>query len=261
MHLGYRSNFWPGVTGAAKRVAADPMIGVTRDTASGKYVPLTQVEWNTVFSVAGVSAKTLAHSWGFQDASGNAVATTGTNLTAAGTITYQQAVAGWTRTAQRFAADVLAGQRFAAGTGPNPATQSTLWMCYTQLSTPSAGRIFMGTNGAVNDVLLISAVPRLQLTVNAVNTTGVNNLTGVVRPFAIQHDRTNSVDAAYSDQEKLVGTFAASVNDGTKGFGPGAAAPPMDILAGWTWQAANAEWTPAELKAVWQTLNWTIPWT
>lgn len=246
---------------------APPPPAFPTDATSGFGVPLTQADWDAVFSAAGIASKTLSHSWGLQDASGNPAAEVGAALTATGSIDYQQAVSGWTRTATRITE--VSGERLtiAAGVAPNPASVSALWFAYVDFpGNPGAnGRQYVIVSSDVTGCSLAgTTTPRLRVQCAGVNTAGANDhVTGGVRPVVFKYDRTAGAVVAYTDQEKIAGTYSASVVDGEKGFGgqAGTAAAAADFLLGAAFAGSNAEWSDADVKAVLQALGHAIPWS
>lgn len=242
----------------------DALSGVPRDATSGKYVPLTQAEWDAVFDAAGVARKTVNSSWGFQNGSGNITATVGTQLTAtiASGVTYAQAVSGWTRVGLQFADAADGRVAHAAGVGPNPNSTSVLWFVLADITAAPAGnRNMLGVsfNGAPSSILQMTTTPAMRIIENAVTVTGTDNTaTGGVRPFWMKHSVTNSQSIAYSDKEKLVETYAA-IGDGVKGIGStGASSTPMQIVLGALFSGTNADWTDTEIKNVTQTLGFPV---
>lgn len=234
------------------------------DATSGKGVPLTQAEVNSALAAAGMSSKTLAHSWGFQDlASGDIAATVGTNLTTTGTLDPQTARAGWTRKAMRYTA--TAGERsvLAAGVSPNPGTESVLWIYYVDFTAAAAANFLVATNSANPLRQMMTAAGLLRIHVNGVNTDGASDhAAGGVRPIVLLFDRTNSRAMLYSDLEKITGTYSAGVTDGTKGIGMAGASPLAgDVLWMLTFAGANAEWSDANVKSFLTALGWSIPWS
>lgn len=257
-----------GVThGATHGVVRGSAVSFPVDATSGKGVPLTQADWDAVFSTAGVASKTVANSWGFQDAGGSTavVATVGTDLATTG-VTFNQAVTGWSRVAVTWADGANARAEHATGVGSNPATTSVLWIGYIDLTaTPATNRLVLSPsiNGAPAWNGTINSTPRIRTLINGVQNVGASNpVTGGVRPIVVLNDRTGSRAMMYSDQEKLTGTYSASIGDGSKGFGStGASAAAMATLWGAQFAGANAEWDDATVKAVLEALNWTIPWS
>lgn len=242
------------------------VVGVS-DATSGKGVPLTQAEWDAVFSGAGVASKTVAHSWGFQDASGNAVAEVGTDLTAAGTLEYEQTVTGWSRKAIRFTNASTDALSHAGGVGVNPNTTSCLWIGYIDvLASISAARSVIVGGGAAAASELVArhnVTPVTQIKVMAGTAVGTSNpSTNSVRPWVLKYDRTGTAAVVYTDQEKVVGTYNSGVTDGVKGFGASVATSAgMDVLWGACFAGSDAEWSDDNVKAVLQSLGWTIPWS
>lgn len=239
----------------------NPLASVPKDATSNVYVPLTQAEWSNVFSAASVGIKTVSSSWGFQDASGNVAASVGTNLTQVGTSpTYQQSVTGWTRKGIRLANSSTTRFSHGSGTGDSPASTSTLWIGYMDLTGSTAG-IFM--HAGVTTSLRLATGPLFNLLWKNVNNAGATNpATGGVKPFVLLNDITNSRAVGYSDTEKITATYA-SIVDGVKGFGSQGSAngAGMDVLFGATFAGASAEWTDQQVQTVLTTLGWTITWS
>lgn len=240
--------------------------GLVTDPLSNKGVPLTQLDWDAVFLQAGLSTKTVAHSWGFQDASGNIVATVGTNLAATG-LAYQQGVSGWTRTGAAFTDNSTDSALHGAGVGINPATTSCLWLGYVDLTIdPAALRTIFGAGGAAAATELTcrhAGGHTLNVKVAGVSTNGTADpASGGVRPIGLVYNRTAGTVMVFSDQEKLSGTYNAGVTDGVKGFGATLANTiGMTVLWGAAFAGTNAELTSTQIKAVLQALGWTIPWS
>lgn len=258
--------------GVRHGIRRGPVHGVSRglasvptDASSGKGVPLTQANWNNVFTNAGVGAKTVAHTWGFQDASGNIVATVGTDLTATG-LAYNTAVSGWTRTAASFTDNTTDAATHAGGVGVNPASVSCLWLGYVDVSSdPGVVRQIIpgGGSAAASEVVFRRTAAR----VNAVKCMGVTTAgtsdveDGGVRPLVLRYNRTATTVHVATNQELVAGTYNTGVTDGVKGFGAGVTVTiGMEVLLGAVFSGVNAEWTDAELRAVLTALGWTIPW-
>lgn len=240
------------------------------DATSGKAVPTTQADWDAVNDAAGVAHKTLAGSFPFQDTDMSAavVATVGTNLTTYGGPTARASVTGWARKAMRCT-ETAQGAGYASGTGPNAGSTSVAWFAYIDITAnPGAARPFLsgsnaGTaNARASHVNGAGGLNRVQC--NAVNVDGVSDArTGGVRPYMFVYNRTAGTVKLYSDQEKITGTYSSLVTDSTKGFPATATVvpPAMDVLLGACWSGANAELTDADVKAIFQAMGWTIPWS
>lgn len=237
-------------------------VDTDRDATSGKRVPANAYQ----FSLGGY---TVAHIFPCQEASGNLVdVISGLTLTANATPLYQQAVPGWTRTASAF--NQTASQRFAAGagTGPNPATTDVFWCSLEIADTlPSGvrGMLAVGANCVVN---YVNATGALRLSVAGVtvdDTTTRPDLSNAVFPLGLQQDATNSRTGMFTDAAKTAGTHAAAT-DGTKGIGGnavGSASTPA--LSGslyiFVMTGANARMSDAQVKALYEWLGFTVPWS
>jgi hypothetical protein len=237
------------------------------DATSGKGVPSTAFQ----AQMAGI---TIASGWLCQEASGNLAGfgPSAFTLTANATPLYQQAVAGWTRTASAFGQ--VPAQRFAAanGTGPNPSSTSVLWFGYMVADTlPGGVRGLMNAAGGAGTGVAIGYVNgsgNLRLHCVLVETDDSTTLPAtddLVHPFVLKYDRTNSAVVLYTDEAKTVGTFNAGAGDGLKGFGAGVYSTSPPALSGVLWGAvasgANAELSDAQVKTLLENLHWTIPWS
>lgn len=257
-----------GVThGVGHGIGSDYTVpGSPSDLLSGMGVPLTQAEVNTFLAEANMGAKTVAHSWGFQDASGNISATVGTLLTAAGTLEYQQAVSGWTRTATRFTDNTTDAASHAGGTGINPSTTSCLYLFYIDVITDvGALRNMVQGGGAVTGSELSYRRSAARLNAVKVMSASVAGTAdpqdGGVRPCVLRYNRTAGTADIFNDQEKVVGTYNSGVTDGVKGVGAGIVnSGGLDVLWGLAFSGASAEWTDIEVRAFLQALGWSVAW-
>lgn len=233
------------------------------DAASNKACPLTQANWTALFSYAGVSARTVAHSWGFQDASGAVTATVGANLTVTNAPTYQASVTGWTRKALRFAATTNQRAAFVAGTGPNPASGSVAWFgLIDPTATPATTGILMfATDGSPILNTRINNTPRIGVNCNGVIATGSSDpVTGGVRPVLLVYNKTAATVKVYTDQEIVTGTYNAGVVDGNKGYGAVGTPCAADVLLGAAFAGANAEFSDADVRATFRAMNFSVAW-
>jgi hypothetical protein len=241
------------------------MTGVSRDAASGIYVPATSAEWTTTMSVAGIASGGPSGVWLCQEASGSLADSVGVfTLTAGGTgSSYQNAVTGWTRKAVGTTeANATRWQSVDVGL-PDPATTSYLTILYAQvMSTPAATRSIFeyGTSPARIE---ITSTPRTQANFPAASpVTGASSPLGSVRPFVLRHNLTASTNAVYTDQEKLAPTFGVATANKTYRLGAAANnAPTALILYAMLLAGAAAELTDAQIKTLLQTLGWSIAWT
>lgn len=245
---------------------ANPMLGVSQDATSLKYVPATAGEWTQTRGVAGLATNPTDW-WLCQEAAGN-LASSGAGaltLTANGAPLYQQAAAGWTRKAVGFTN--VANQRFTAavGAGPNPAATSVLFLWYMSITAAPGAQVVMAniSDGATNYRVMAQVVgnTKVQNACAGVVVNGATDATTVgIQPLVIQYDRTNSVANVYTLNDKIVGTYSAAVVDGRKGIG-GATSPTGQCVYGALWSGAAAEITAAQIKTLLITLGWGITWT
>lgn len=194
-------------------------------------VPVNAYQWS-------IMGETPPSAWDCQNASGNLSDTIGSlTLTAGATPLYAQDITDWTRNAVGF--DDASADRFVAGVGvgPNPATTSQAWAAIVQVpSTLPADRSFLGVLTATLQcagLIRTTGVMRINVATNTAD--GTSDHRGGIHLFIIQHDITNSKSNFYSELDKVVGTFSATVADGNKGLGPvtGANTGAYRILKAW----------------------------
>ncbi len=231
---------------------------VTTDATSGKGVPATAAE----FASLGWTASNL---WLFQMASGNASDSIGAvTLTAAGSIGYQTAVTGWTRTATTFTAEGGASV-FSTTSIHDNAASSGLLLAYVRLTaTPGATRDVMGFgSGTDYRFANVTVAPVYQAAENGGGTTaGASNPGTSVRPVIVQVNRSESRFSVITDQEVVTEGWTNPAGGGSLlGIGGmiGGVAP-MEILYAAFFSGAAAEKTTAQIKTLLQTLGWTVAW-
>lgn len=267
--------------GPAVGVSADPIAppagggggggipGVSRDASSLIYVPNDASEWTTFRTATGLATANPDSLWRCQEASGNLADSIGAlTLTATGTVDYQQAVTGWTRrgvlltdgTTEKFVA--------ASGVGPSPATTSQAWLFFVQLpATPATARSIMGLNCAVGATRFVAihlnASGGIRANCVGVNVDDATSHSSMVIPCLVKYDRTNGEAKVYTSLVKVTGTYNSGVIDGDKGIGSAStAACASTTIYGAMWSGANAEaLTDAAVKALFQALGWSIPWS
>lgn len=253
---------------AAQDSETTTVLLVTKDTVSGRRVPVSSAEWDNLITRYSLAVAAPTSLWGFQETSGSIADAIGSlTLTANGTPGYDQAVTGWTRKGVGFT-DGAAAQRFmaAAAAGPNPTTTSQTWMFYASCTaTPAAVRTVMciSDTGATQHQLRVTTGPVMRLAVVNVNTDGADSPTNDgIQPWVLKYDRTNSEAKAYTALEKLTGTYSAGVLDGRKGIGAAASsAVTGQCIYGAMWSGANGEISDANMKLMLQALGWTIAWS
>lgn len=238
--------------------------GVTRDAASQWYFPANATEWTAFMTAAGLATGNPVTTHNCQEASGTLVDAFGlANLAASGAgHLYQQAVSGFTRKCV-MTVDATAGQKWLnTTTAPDPSLVSTIWLAAIKFPAvaPAANRDLMA-NAATLDCRLNSA-GKVSF-INGATTAGTANPLGGVHLVAVQHNVTATTFTGFTDQEKVVGTFATNTSNPMFVLG-GQTAVPGDI--GYLWEAefsgAAAELTSGQMKTLFQTLTGiAIPWS
>lgn len=251
--------------------ASDPMASVARDATSGIYCPATLAQWNTVLSVAGVPITLNAADlwiWLCDEGAGNLVDEVNALALAPNAApSYSNVVAGWARPFVGMA-DGTAGQRFSSTDAslPDLSTTSALLLTYTQVTATPAGVRGVSDMGTTTTESRITTVPNARLVSGAspaANGASVNVGTAV-RPWLHVFNQTIDDDTLYTDQDKIVATFGATVTGKAARLGAtsGAAAGPLRHGYAVKIQGSKAEWTSTQSKAVLQTLGWAgISWS
>lgn len=258
--------------GAAFGVGADQLspptvggiAGVTRDAIAGWYFPASAAEWSLFMAASGLATGNPVSTRNCQEPSGALVDAFGlANLAQSGTgHLYQQPVSGFARKAVTTIDGTAAQKWLNTTTAPDPATVSTIWLAAIRFpaAAPAAARDLMANAGTLD--CRLSAVGKLTV-INGASTAGTANPLGGVHMVAVQHNITAGTFTGFSDQEKIVGTFATNTTN------------PMFVLGGQTiaagdigylWEAefsgTAAELTSGQMKTLIQTLTGiTTPWS
>jgi hypothetical protein len=236
-------------------------VDTARDATSGIRCPSNAYQWTTLLGYTPTSL------WLCQEASGNLTDTIGAQtLTAANTPLYQQAQAGWTRTALALAN--ATGQRFAHATFANSATVSLFVLAYAgyNSATVTAGNHLL-VYGGNNDCSVTNGdtanETKVRYREGANITEGANTLTvGTVYPVGLLRNITGTAVRVYSDTEKLSPTY--DVTAGTVlslGCAAGTTSAPMSYVYVVAWSGATAEMSDATIKAIYTALGWAPGWT
>lgn len=259
----------PRVGPGFARIGSPPGASVSRDPASLKYVPASVAEWNLFRSQNSLAMGTPDYLHLCQETSGNlADAIGGLTLTALNSPLYAQAVTGWTRVGVK--GNQTSQQRFMSASGPNPATTSVARFCYFQCGAVDATPRQILGNGAVDDVSVSvylsggKARLRYRESANITDASASNDYSLAVHPLLLLTDVTNSRARLYTDLEKLSPTFglgASATNYSLGSLATGTFSVTTIIYeAGWA--GANAEaCTDASVKAFFQALGYSIPWS
>lgn len=238
--------------------------GVTRDAASQWYFPASAAEWTTFMAAIGVGTGNPTSTRNCQEASGallDSISTVNLAQSGAGHL-YQQTIAGFTRKAVRTV-DGTVGQKWInSTTAPDPNAVSTLWLAVIEFpaAAPAANRCLMANAAALDCRLTTGGKIAI---INGASTNGTANPLGGVHIVGVQHNITAGTFIAFTDQEKITGTFAVNASN------------PMFVLGGQTAAAANvgylyesefsgsaAEGSSLNIKALIQGLTGiTVPWS
>lgn len=265
--IGLRVGLKTGVrTGGAIGIGADtvgngynPMAGVPKDSGSNKYTPETNSNWLSVRQAASVAAGSATSLWLSQDASGQILDSITTNhLTAFSTVTYQNAIAGWTRTAFGLS---LSGSAFYNLSVANCTTGSALWFAYIALSSaPGADAPVMNLsgNGAQADCRRFISTSGRVAKVGGLgaqgSATGSLGLAGTVHPVWLLVNRATSTLAVVTDLEAVSTALTLPSNNTAYLAFEGIAGSRVLLSALWT--GAAAEVSVANIQAMNTALGW-----
>lgn len=244
---------------SADEIAAGSTTAWTVDAASGKATPSSSTEWTAFIAANALSVAVPDSLWLLQEASGNPVDTIGgLTLTAAGTVTYNQAVSGWSRTGVGLADGVNSQFATTSASLPNAnAASQTVLMIATVTTAPAGNRqVYTGPS---NSLRIIGGTPRFSVTAIASTASGSVDPTNAVRPWIYKHDFTNSVQKGYTDQEALGIAYTAIAGKVLRIGSTGAAFGGVAVYA-CAWYNANAEISDANIKALLQAMGFTVAW-
>lgn len=244
----------------------------TIDPTSGIACPANQDEVAALLSAAGLgstfAATDFSAIYNCQDASTQLTDTgpSGINLGeyAAGVRKYHQTQPGWARFAVHTAKDTSGGWGSTSNSLPDLTTTSAMMLVFAETvaghtNHREAARIgdFMGFR------ITAGTTPRFQTTVDATTIVLADPSTpiplGVVHPFLIRHDITNSRQSGYTDYEKINSPWDA-ITSSVKRLLIGSGA---EIHAVWAClvTGASAERNDSDNKALLQAFNWNVTWS
>jgi hypothetical protein len=237
-------------------------VDTDRDTASGKRVPINAYQW----SLGGYTVH------GVYDCSEDGVnrpnlIDTGPGLVtlmASGGPQYQRPVPGWSRRGVAF--DGTADQQFSvdAAAGLDPAAVDQFWAWYVYIPDLPLSIRGIATQGADCTVSQLPTGALQKVTSSAqpvLDTTTRPDQGGNVHPIGQLQNVTNARSALFTDAAKTIGTYAVVAN-GPKGIssGPWSGAT-IVYLYGWRMRAEHARLSDAAVKAIYQWLGFTVPWS
>jgi hypothetical protein len=272
--LGVKFNF----VGSAVGSSADDegiagLVGVSKDATSNIFCPATLTEWNTVLSFNNILSGPPSALHLLQEVAGSPADTIGTfTLTPFGTITYSNAVSGWSRKSINLSDGVSGGLKNTAVGLPDISTNSCMMLMYmtvppdvpTNRTLCQLGPNFGSRFGA--NVLSISVGhKRINCVLDPTNAAGADDTTTNVRPVILKINRTGGNATLYTNAEKLVPTFAGNVVTGKNiqfgGDNVNSDFPPICSCLYWcTFFNGAAEMTDAQIRSLLQSLGWTVAW-
>lgn len=234
------------------------------DATSSKGVPASSASWSDFIAANGVPLSAPSNLWLMQESSGNLTDSIGgLTLTASGTVSYQNAIPGWTRKGLGTTNGTAGKWGVASGSGPNPSTTSVAVLLYVRIDNATAERGVLCFDDTTNDFVTVNvtAAGLLRGYIDTAGTSSVGNYEGVATfPLLYVYDRTNSRARLYTSTEKVSPTYASVSADGAKFFGHTTVPATSMYLYGCWWTGANAEWlsTDANAKEFLQDLGWTV---
>lgn len=235
---------------------------VARDATSGIRCPATATQFSDLCTYAGLTISPATYVWGCQDASGNlAEGGGGPVLTANATPSYSNAISGWTRVAVGFT-DGTAAQRFRSTDTslPDISTTAAFLLAYFAAPSTPAGVRGVLELGATQAEARITTNPFYRNVAGGVTTTGSGAISTGVRPVGLVMRPVLDTSGVYTDQEKIETAAVTTPTGKLVGVGAtgGVSAPPGRCLY---LALIVDDPTAAEIKALYQALGWTIPWS
>jgi hypothetical protein len=246
-----------------------PGITWTTDATSGKGVPANNTEWGDLLTAASTSG-TCRHLWLMQEASGNladSISPAADFEYIGGTITYADTITGWTRKGPRFTSTASAFRNLDADLPTPNATSFLVFMLFKKNATPGANRSIwaIGLDATSGNYINLSLGSDDKLYLRDGSTaigSGVSTYGTDVIPIIIRHDRTNSVQAIYTESEKIVATYNATDANEIMRIGDSSLnSPDMNILYSTLITGTAAEAGHATAKAILQQLGWSPGWS
>lgn len=244
---------------SADEIAAGSTTAWTVDAASGKATPSSSTEWTAFIAANALSVAVPDSLWLLQEASGNPSDSIGAfPLTAAGAVTYRQALSGWTRVGVGLTDGVNSQFGTTSASLPTGGTASQTVLIIGNIpAAPAANRnIYEGQTGST---IRINSTPRVVAISGANVATGTVSPAGTTRPYVYRENFTAATSTVMTDQEKLVpvhGTISG------RNLRIGSSATSVAGVVGYAcaWYNANAEISDANMKSLLQAMGFAIPW-
>lgn len=238
--------------------------GATWTVDNGYAFPADSTEWGALMSAASAGGSPV-HCHLCQEASGDLADSIGSwTLADGGTVSYQQAVTGFTRKAVKFGGSV--GDEFSGAGGPNPASTSVLELVILELgAAPGAEVALFGLATGFYVTHHTSGIPRA-----FIGGSGGGNLGSSATGFqvlALRHNRTAgtatlfnaAIKASQTYDSGSVGTVTGGLGtvDGT-GFNSSST---VKILMHAVWSGAAAEKTDQQVFDLLTEMGFSPGWS
>lgn len=236
--------------------------GVTQDAASKKYFPASTAEWNSFISQTGMPYSAPTSIYNFQDLSGNPVDVGSDNitLTAAGTVSYQNSVAGYTRKSCDTAdgGANLFGSTSATLPDISVTSMAVLLVWRAPTSAPAASRTLLYLGDTVKGAAFkVDNTPVLTFNIGG-NAANGGSPINTVKILLAKVDVTNTLARGYTDTDKLAPAWDAPNSGKRLNFGI-SPSPNSGNLWACVWKGAQAEkFTDGVTKSTLQLLNWSV---
>jgi hypothetical protein len=244
------------------RSGVNPSLSATWDVdaSSSKALPSSSDQWSAFRTANSLAIGTPDLLYTCQETSGNLSPSIGAlSLTAAGTVSYNNAVAGWSR---KFLGtnDGVAGSFGSTNAAlPDPASQSITVLALANITgTPAAQRSVIELFTNANVRLRVNTTPRLVVFNNPNSSAvGAASPTTVVRPYWLRYTQGSATHGG-SDADKLSPTHVANVGKNLQIGGAFSTPPAMRVGYVAVWYSAVSD---AALKACLQAMGFVIPWS
>jgi len=254
-----RDEIDPSSSGTGGGGTGGGLANVTRDAGNGNYYPANASEWSLLLAAAGL-AGVPSSTWNLQEPSGNlADAIGGITLTPVNWSLWRQLVPGAARFCMRGTDNTANAKLMNSSTAPNPALTSTLLLMYLDLPVAPAATRFVAVTGQGCDLRLNNAG---KLVLQTTAATAFPTAAGAgPRWVVLACNNTARTTKAYTDQEKVVGTYAQPTSAPFIALGSNNG--PVGAI-GYAYAAqftgAAAELSDVQVKRLLQTLGATVLW-
>lgn len=249
----------------APKDSIDAPVPVTWDVDATSHigVPGSAQQWRDLMKAAGLSPDAPANLWLAQETAGALSDTIGTiALSPVGLVTYNNAVAGWSRHAVGTQ-EANGDHGFSSyGTGNLDGTSYTLLIYASVPTVPPQPRSLAGLGvGGDHRYAAVGATTFSARALSGSAGVGVAAPGTEVHPLLIEVNLSSAPQfAIYTDKEKITAPFVAPVGLGNLavlGSASVGSAPARYLYAA-MWKGPSAQFTDANAKALLTRLGWTV---